>query len=103
MSPPFANSSYKIKFHGPMVHCQPAYPNVSAIIENQISEQMKTQNNITELLNAYYAYVPDLSVPKMLVYRSIDYNSDLTAQINSGYPSREMARAILINRYRLVP
>jgi hypothetical protein len=47
-----------------MVHCQPASANVSEIIENQISEQMKTQNNITELLNAYYAYVPDLSAPE---------------------------------------
>jgi hypothetical protein len=47
-----------------MVHCHPASANVSAIIENQISEQMKTQNNITELLNTYYAYVPDLSAPE---------------------------------------
>ena len=63
ISPPFVNSSYKLQFYGPMVQCQEADVTVSTIMQSIISEQMKTQDNVTQLLNAYYAYVPDLSAP----------------------------------------
>lgn len=59
--PPFVNSSYEIQFYSPSVQCTKASENVSDIITKHIEDQMQTTDNITQIYNAYFAYIPDLS------------------------------------------
>jgi hypothetical protein len=63
ITPPYVNASYKIQFYGPMVQCAEANATQQRIMENLISQQMQTQDNITQIQSAYYAYVPNLSSP----------------------------------------
>jgi hypothetical protein len=65
ITPPFANASYQIHFNGPIVQCVEANETQQAAIADLTSQQLVTNSstNITEVMNAYYAYVPDLSAP----------------------------------------
>jgi len=65
ITPPFVNASYQIQFNGPIVQCFEANDTQKAALEKIISQQLVTDpsTNITQILNSYYAYVPDLSAP----------------------------------------
>jgi hypothetical protein len=65
IAPPYANASYQIHFNGPMVQCAEANETQQAAIADLTSQQLVANSltNITEVMNAYYAYVPDLSTP----------------------------------------
>jgi hypothetical protein len=63
ITPPYVNASYEIHFQGPWVQCAKANDTQVATLDQLISQQMQTQDNITQLVNAYYAYVPNLSAP----------------------------------------
>ncbi|KAG9238932.1 hypothetical protein BJ875DRAFT_415061 [Amylocarpus encephaloides] len=63
ISPPYVNSSYNIQFYGPTVECKSANARTSAMIASRVKEQMQTMDDITQVLNGYFAYVPDLSDP----------------------------------------
>jgi len=65
IAPPFVNASYQIQFYGPMVQCFEANDTQQAALEKLISQQLVTDpaTNVTQLLNSYFAYVPDLSEP----------------------------------------
>jgi hypothetical protein len=63
ITPPYVNASYEIHFHGPWVQCAEANDTQVAILNHLMSQALQTQDNITQLQNAYYAYVPNLSAP----------------------------------------
>jgi len=63
IAPPYVNSTYEIQFYGPMVQCSEADASQVAIMVNLTAQQFVTQDNITAEQIAYYAYVPNLSVP----------------------------------------
>jgi hypothetical protein len=57
---PFLNATYNVQFYGPTVECSVASDSISAIIAARVQDQMRTKNNVTQVQNAYFAYVPDL-------------------------------------------
>jgi hypothetical protein len=63
--PPYINSSYQIQFNGPMVNCSEANVTQQTAIAKLVSKQMlpDPSTNVTQVMNAYYAYVPDLAAP----------------------------------------
>ncbi|KAE9380934.1 hypothetical protein N431DRAFT_323907 [Stipitochalara longipes BDJ] len=65
ITPPFVNASYQIQFNGPIVQCFEANDTQQAALEKLISQQLVTDptTNVTQVMNSYYAYVPDLSAP----------------------------------------
>lgn len=65
IQPPFVNSSYQIQFYGPTVQCEEANATVQAAIAQLTSEQLVTNptTKITEVMNAYIAFVPGVSDP----------------------------------------
>jgi hypothetical protein len=65
ISPPFTNASYSQQFYGPIVKCNDANSTISLIVDTYIQGFMATSQglNITETINGYFAFVPDLSDP----------------------------------------
>lgn len=61
--PPVVNCSYSIQFYGPYVDCEKANATQQASIERLRTQQTTPNGNITQVMNSYIAYVPDLSFP----------------------------------------
>lgn len=62
ISPPFANSTYSLKFFGPAVQCSEPNSTIANIIQDlRISSIQSFKGNLVEDANYYFAFVPDLS------------------------------------------